>query len=287
MSEKTPHSVKDTLQAATTRLQVALKLERQEARLEAQILTARALETNRAWLVAHDQDALSPVHASAVEALIARREQGEPVAYILGEKEFYGRMFKVTPDVLIPRPETELLVEAALELLPKDQPAHVLDLGTGSGCIALTIALARPLAKVIGVDKSSAALQIAQRNASALRTQNTEFKLSDWYAALDEQRFDVIVSNPPYICDSHPCLLEGVGQHEPLCAFSAGKGGLADLREIIGSAMPKLMPNGWLLLEHGFDQGEICLDLLHHAGFRNLRSHQDLQAHTRISFAQH
>jgi release factor glutamine methyltransferase len=279
--QKTHASVKNTVQAATARLQAALKLERQDARLEAQILTAHALATHRAWLVAHDQDVLTPAQAHAVEALVARREQGEPVAYILGEKEFYGRLFKVTPDVLIPRPETELLVEAALEQLSKDRPAQILDMGTGSGCIAISLALARPDCIVTAVDASAAALAVAITNADRLLAR-VEFLSSNWFFGLHGRQFDIIVSNPPYVArdDMHLSLRDL--PYEPLTALASGADGLDDIRVIAASSGLHLKPQGHLLLEHGWEQSDAVRALLTSAGFMKTMAKTDLAGLPRI-----
>ena len=276
----------EILRTATARLAGALGLERQEARLEAHILAARALGVNRAWLIAHDRDEPTPAQAEAIETLIARREQGEPVAYILGEKEFYGRMFKVTPDVLIPRPETELLVEATLERLPKDRPARILDLGTGSGCIAITLALERPDCIVCAVDASPGALAVAQENARKLGEGNIEWIQACWYEGLGVKKFDVIVSNPPYIPEQDVHLSQGGLQFEPVQALSSGVDGLDAIRIIAAQAPLHLLPSGWLLLEHGFDQGRASKTLFEQAGLSGIASISDLAAIFRVCLGQ-
>jgi release factor glutamine methyltransferase len=271
------------LQSATARLQQAPGLDRREARLETRVLVAHALGVDHAWLIAHDRDALAAPQAAAIEALIARREGGEPVAHILGEKEFYGRPFQVTPDVLIPRPETELLVEAALARLPKEQPLHVLDLGTGSGCVAITLALEQPLARVVAVDRSPAALAIARNNALRLGAANVEFIRSDWYAGLGVKKFDMIVGNPPYIAAGDPHLRRGDLRFEPNSALAAGTDGLDAIRAILSGAAAHLEPGGWLLLEHGFDQGAEVAALLARNGFGHIRTLRDLAGLERTS----
>jgi len=275
-------AVIDLLEDATARLSTALGFERRDARLEAQILASRALGVNRTWLIAHDQDVLTPVQVEAVETLITRRAQGEPVAYILGEKEFYGRMFKVTPDVLIPRPETELLVELALARIAPDQATHILDLGTGSGCIAITLELERPLARVTAVDRSVDALGIARRNAELLDAP-VEFLTSDWFAALAGRRFDLIVSNPPYIAEADPHLARGDVRFEPSAALAAGLDGLDDLRHLIRGARAHLQSGGTLLLEHGYDQADAVQSLLCESGFEFIQSWADLSGILRVS----
>jgi len=278
-------TVNDLLEDATARLSTGLSLERREARLEAQILASRALGVNRAWLIAHGQDTPDSAQSAAIEALVARREQGEPVAYILGEKEFYGRMFKVTPDVLIPRPETELLVDAALRSLAKNHPARILDIGTGSGCIALTLALELPDCSVTAVDLSAQALSIARQNAHCL---NAKVRLlqSDLFDSLGDDSFDLIISNPPYIPATDPHLRQGDIQFEPKAALTAGPEGLDTLRPLIQSAPDHLLSGGWLMLEHGWDQADNCRSLLVESWFMNIQSLRDLAGHQRATLGQ-
>ncbi len=279
-------TVAGLLDAATARLAAALGLDKREARLEAQILASRAFGVNRAWLIAHGPDHPANVQAEAAEALVARRERGEPVAYILGEREFYGRLFKTTPAVLIPRPETELLVENALARLPGDRPAHVLDLGTGSGCIALTIALERPDCEVLAVDSSPGAVAIAQANALQLGAGNVRFRVSDWYAQLPVMRFDMIVSNPPYIASSDPHLGQGDLTHEPAHALASGIDGLDAIRIIVAGLPSRLRPGGWGVLEHGYDQADACQALFDAAGLQQIMTLPDLAGLARVTVGQ-
>lgn len=277
-------TVAGLIEGATARIAAALGLDRREARLEAQILAARALGVNRAWLLAHDRDMPAPAQAAAVEALVARRERGEPVAYILGEKEFYGRVFKVTPDVLIPRPETELLVEASLERLPKDRPARVLDLGTGSGAVAITIALERRRAEVLALDVSSHALALTNENARRLSARNVHCIHGNWYDAdLGKADFDMIVANPPYIPQDDPHLKVGDVRFEPMRALSPGADGLSAIRVIAIGAISRLGNDAWLMFEHGYDQSQDCVNLLSKLGFVQVFSLQDLAGVMRIT----
>jgi release factor glutamine methyltransferase len=270
------------LQSATARLQQALGLDRREARLEAQILSAHALGVERSWLIAHDRDVLTTAQAKEIEILMVRREVGEPVAYILGEKEFYGRMFKVNTDVLIPRAETELLVEAALARLPKDRPTRILDLGTGSGCIAITLALVCPRCIVSAVDRSPAALAIAQGNAATLGAR-VEFRASNWFGDLLGEAFDIIVANPPYVPASAKELTEGDVRYEPRSALTAGDAGLDDLTHIAREAPRHFLPGGWLMVEHGWNQGEACRNLFGSQGFVDVLTLGDLAGHDRVT----
>ena len=281
-------TVASLLDNATARIATALDLSRRDARLDARVLAAHVLHVDAAWLIAHDTDAVADASCIAFDTLLAQRLVGKPTAYLVGAREFYGRPFQVSPDVLIPRPETELLVEQALARIPTDQVTDVLDLGTGSGCIAITLALERPLARVTAVDRSPAALAIAQRNADILNTR-VEFLASDWFAAfmppgvLAERRFDLIVSNPPYIAAADPHLARGDVRFEPLTALAAGTDGLDDLRALATAAPAHLKPGGALLLEHGYDQADSVLALLRENGFRHLRSWVDLASIQRIT----
>lgn len=263
-------------------------MEKREARLEARVLAAFAWNVFPSWLIAHDSDPLSGANVTAFETLLARRLQGVPVAYLTGTREFYGRPFQVSPEVLIPRPDTELLVELALARMPADQAMDVLDLGTGSGCIAITLALERPLAQVTAVDRSAAALAMARRNAEILNAR-VEFLVSDWFAAfmpprvLAGRRFDLIVSNPPYIAAADPHLARGDVRFEPLTALAAGHDGLADLRQLTAAACAHLKPGGVLLLEHGYDQADAVQALLRMNGIRHPQSWADLAGILRVS----
>lgn len=272
----------DVLQSSAKRLAAALDLAAREARLEVHILAARALGVNRAWLVAHDRDPLPDAQVEAVEALVGRRERGEPVAYILGEREFYGRTFRVTPDVLIPRPETEMLVDAALERLSRDRATRVLDLGTGSGCIAITLALECAAWTVEAVDRSPSALAVAAGNAKALGA-GVRFLESDWFGALSGETFDLIVANPPYVPAQARELGEGDVRFEPVGALTAGETGLDDLDRIASAASRHLSPGGWLILEHGWNQGAAVRALLAHRRFDAIRTLRDLAGHERIT----
>lgn len=259
-----------------------LGLDKREARLEARVLAAFAWDVSPAWLIAHDTDPLSNTHTAQLQMLLARRLAGEPIAYLVGTREFYGRPFEVSPDVLIPRPDTELLVEQALSHLPADQVVEVLDLGTGSGCIAITLALERPLARISAVDQSTTALTVARRNADRLHA-SVEFLQSDWFTALTGRHFDLIVSNPPYIAAADPHLARGDVRFEPLTALASGPDGLDDLRHLIRSANTHLKPGGTLLLEHGYDQAEAVRALLHTHHFPAAQSWPDLAGILRVS----
>jgi release factor glutamine methyltransferase len=252
-------------------------------RLEARMLLEHVLDKPRAWLLAHDTDPAEPRAQASYMALVERRLAGEPMAYLVGEREFMGHSFRVTPDVLIPRPDTELLVETAVALLQGRSGARVLDLGTGSGVIAVSIALACPHVRVQATDRSAAALAVAQENARALGA-NVRFHQGDWYEALPEgERFDVIVSNPPYIASNDAHLAQGDLRFEPRGALTDGGNGLADLASIVAGAVCRLDPGGQLWLEHGWDQAEVVRDMLVQADFEDVISHTDLAGIERIS----
>ena len=253
------------------------------ARADARVLLRHALQRDAAWLIAHADDAVAAGDAEEFRALIARRAAGAPVAYITGVREFYGRSFAVTPAVLIPRPESELLVELALARLPAGKASRVLDLGAGSGCVGVTIAAERPQAQVVLVDVSNSALDVARANAAQWAPANATLLHSDWYAALGDTRFDVIVSNPPYVSASDVHLQQGDLRFEPRTALAAGADGLRDLRQIIAQAPGHLGPGGWLLLEHGHDQAAACAQLLAAAGLKDLMVSPDLAGIARVS----
>lgn len=279
-----PPTYADLLQRATQRLADALGLERREARIEARALLAHALGVEHAWLLAHDREPAEPAPRRAIEVLLARRERGEPVAYILGEREFFGHVFRVTADVLIPRPDTELLVQAALDRLPADAAARVLDLGTGSGAVAIAIGLARPRAAVVAVDISAEALRVARGNAARLGAANVRGVAGDWFAAdLLVKNFDIVVANPPYLADDDPHLALGDLRFEPPGALRAGIDGLAALRAIIAGATAHLLPGGWLLLEHGAEQGAATRALLARRDFVEIATWPDLAGLERVT----
>jgi release factor glutamine methyltransferase len=250
------------------------------ARIEARLLAQEALGTGQTWLIAHGTDTLTPARIAAIEALTRRRLAGEPMAYILGEREFHGRVFRVSPATLIPRPETEHLVEAALARGPTQ--ARVLDIGTGSGCIAITLKLERPDWRVTGVDISHAALEVARGNADRLGAE-IDWLESDLFAALSGRTYDLIVSNPPYVAESDPHMSQGDVRFEPRSALTSGDDGLDAIRAVITQAGVHLSASGWLLLEHGWDQAEPVGRLLASAGFTEIFLERDLAGLARVS----
>jgi release factor glutamine methyltransferase len=251
--------------------------------IDAQVLLAHALGSDRAWLAAHATDALPRDRVDAFFALARRRRDGEPVAYLTGTREFWGMVLTVTPNVLIPRPETETLVERALARLPADRALRLLDLGTGSGAIALALARERPLARVIATDVSEAALIVARTNARRLYLHNVEFLPVDWYVGLpDDAPFDMIVSNPPYIAAGDRHLSQGDVRFEPMAALVSGSDGLDALRIIVAGARDRLAPGGFLLVEHGHDQAQSVREMFAGAGFADLESSRDLAGIARV-----
>jgi release factor glutamine methyltransferase len=253
-------------------------------RLESEILLAAALDKPRTWLLAHAEERILDCDATdRYESHVTRRAHGEPIAYILGEKEFWSLPLEVTPDVLIPRPETELLVERALAHLAIDAPGRVLDLAAGSGAIALAVAHDRPRLQVVGTDRSSAAVAVARRNASRLHLPNVEFRQGDWYACVAGERFTSIVSNPPYVAEHDPRLDRNVRRFEPRDALFAGEDGLVALRIVVGQAASHLVAGGWLIVEHGDLQGGAVRESFTASGFTGVATHRDLAGHERCT----
>jgi len=235
--------------------------------VDARVLLGIALEVNRAYLAAHPEQTLSDHQRDCYLALVERRRAGEPIAYLTGEREFYGLAFKVTPAVLIPRPESELLVELALERVDPDRSGRALDLGTGSGCVAVAIARHRPRTRLVATEFASAALDVARENARRHAVDNVEFMQSDWFDALRGERFDLVVANPPYVPAGDPHLAQGDARFEPRLALVGGRDGLGSIRKIAAGARDHISPGGWLLFEHGYDQGPRCIALLRRLGY--------------------
>jgi release factor glutamine methyltransferase len=251
-------------------------------RQEAEILLRTVLGCERAHLIAHAGDGVESSSAHAAQEWFARRRAGEPVAYITGRREFYGLSLQLTPDVLIPRPETEQLVELALERLSAIPLARVLELGTGSGAIAVALVSLRPRWKITAVDVSEAALDVARRNALEHAVE-IEFARSNWFESIGPGAFDLIVSNPPYVAAGDPHLERGDARFEPRLALVGGADGMACLREIASGARRRLRPGGPLLLEHGYDQAERCAALLRELGYAEVAGHRDLAGLPRVA----
>ena len=272
-----PVRIDSALRAAATRLPGP------EARHEAEHLLLHVLGRDRAWLFAHGDAGLTDTETAAFDALLMRRIAGEPVAYLTGHRGFWTLDLQVSPATLIPRPETERLVELALERLSADRPWRVADLGTGTGAIALSLASERPQARVIATDLSADALAIARMNAVANGIAHVEFRHGSWWTPLRGERFHLIASNPPYIADGDAHLNRGDLRFEPTTALASGTDGLDAIRELIGGAPGFLVPGGWLLLEHGWDQGAAIRALMTAAGFVDVATERDLEQRDRVT----
>lgn len=273
MSETGHGRVGALLQDARRRIETA----------DASLLLAHALDKSQGWLYAHTDDLLDDATRARFETLVARRERGEPVAYLTGRQGFWALDLEVGDAVLIPRPETELLVELALERIPEQMPARIADLGTGSGAIALALAHERPSATVVATDASMPALDVARANAARLSLDRVAFRHGSWFAPLQGERFDLIASNPPYIATDDPHLAQGDLRFEPASALSSGSDGLDAIRTIAGEAPLHLHRAGWLLLEHGWEQGAAVRELLQAAGLVEVATRRDLEGRDRVT----
>ena len=266
------------------------------AKLDCEILLLKVLNKNlpnlhtKTWLLTWPEKTLSPEQAQQFNHYIELRASGIPIAYITGEKDFWTFSLEISPATLIPRPETELLVECALEKIPAIKKTHVLDLGTGSGAIALAIASERKNCHVLATDISQAALSIAQKNAAKLALDNIHFRQSHWFDSIVQtstSKFDIIVSNPPYIAEDDPLLAADVRKYEPSQALISNDNGLSDINQIIQNSLAYLSPQGWLLFEHGYAQADAVQALLKQNGFTDISTIEDLNQHPRVTMAQH
>jgi release factor glutamine methyltransferase len=273
MDTQDPRRVDALLRAARSRIEA----------VDAGLLLAHVLGKSHGWLYAHDDAQVDAEALARFDQLVARRQHGEPVAYLIGRRGFWTLDLLVTPDTLIPRPETELLVELALQCIPEGDTMPVADLGTGSGGIALAIARERPATHVIGTDHSQAALAVAAANARANAIANVEFRHGDWLSPLAGERFGLIASNPPYIAQDDPHLAQGDLRFEPAAALASGRDGLDAIRRIVSDAPAHLVASGWLLLEHGHDQGQAVRALLTAAGLGDVRTALDLEGRDRVT----
>jgi release factor glutamine methyltransferase len=271
----------DTIAEILRRAALALAQHSESPRLDAEVLLSKVLGVTRSALIMRGPELIAAAALHKYQDLIERRVTGTPVAYLTGTREFWSLELDVTPAVLVPRPETETLVELALALLPLDGERSVLDLGTGSGAIALAIATERPRARVIGVDISPAALGVARKNSGALGLSRVAWRLGSWFAAVPGERFDAIVANPPYVADADPALAKLAD--EPALALRSGPTGMEALEAIIAGAAAHLEPQGWLLLEHGSSQGSAVARLLEDHGFSAVRSHDDYSGRPRVT----
>ncbi|MBL1261291.1 MAG: peptide chain release factor N(5)-glutamine methyltransferase [Thiotrichaceae bacterium] len=276
-------SIRDALNHAAT----TLATRHDGAMFEGEILLAHALEKTRTYLHTWPERALNEAQLTTFNRLVERRCNGEPSAYITGEQEFWSLSLAVTPDTLIPRPETELLVELALEHIPSDERYKIADLGTGSGAIALALASERPGSQIIAVDFSADALTVAECNREKHSLNNVTFMQGDWLAPLNELIFDVIVSNPPYVREDDIHLEQDGLPFEPRSALVASDNGLDDIQRIVVDSRARLTDSGWLLIEHGYDQGADVSEIFEQHGYHNITGHRDLSDQPRVVTAQY
>lgn len=274
------NTIREALLTATSGLTAS-----DSPQLDAELLLAHSLQKTREYLRTHPEALLEPAVEAGFRSLIDRRQAGEPVAYLLGYREFWDISVEVNRDVLIPRPETELLVETVLELPGSDSSMSVLDLGTGSGVIALALAKSRSQWQVLGVDISEGAVDVASRNAKALALKNVGFTRGDWCAHLNSNSFDIVVSNPPYVAGDDVHLQQGDLRFEPQIALVSDEDGYADLFWIIDAAADVLKDGGWLLLEHGYEQHVRLAEKLVSAGYKDVEVKKDLAGHERVTLA--
>lgn len=258
----------------------------ESAQLDAEVLLAHVLEKDRSYLRAWPERTISTEELSRYKTLLTRRAAGEPIAHLTGWREFWSLQLAVTADTLIPRPETEHLVELALEKIPLNTRWQIADLGTGSGAIALAIASERPECTLVATDQSEAALAVARNNAKRLGLNNIEFRQGDWLAPLKEQKFELIVSNPPYIPETDPHLQLGDVRFEPQSALTSGKQGLDDIETIARESRQHLKPGGWLIIEHGYDQGVEARAILESLSYHHVSTGRDLQGQDRLVLGQ-
>jgi len=272
-----------TIGAALKGITCALQSISPTARLDAEVLVMHVCGLDRSGLIARGHTVLTDAQKRRLQELLAQRRRGEPVAYLTGIREFWSMDFVVSTATLIPRPETELLVEMALARVPRDAPWTIADLGTGSGAIALAITRERPHCRVIATDISSAALEVARANAERFGLTQVEFRHGDWLSPLANEVFDMIVSNPPYICAADPHLEAGDVRFEPGLALIAGTDGLDAIRHIASAAVHHLKPGGSLMFEHGWDQADAVSGLLHRLGYHDIVCSPDLVGHARVT----
>ncbi len=273
-----PPSIKQTLHQATQ----GLKPCSDTARLDAEVLLAHVLQKDRSYFYTWPEEAVAESTLQRFFELVDRRAEGEPVAYLTGWQEFWSLKLKVTADTLIPRPETEILVQEAIGLLREDASYEIVDLGTGSGAIALAIAVERPRCHVLGIDQSNPALQVAADNALRLKITNATFRQGDWLTGFAEASIDMIIANPPYVAEFDPHMSEGDVRFEPRSALLAGPEGLDDYKKILPEARRCLKQGGCLLLEHGYDQQDRLLDLMQRNGFKDARGIKDYAGRPRV-----
>jgi release factor glutamine methyltransferase len=275
-------TIRDLLKAAQSELTFS-----DTARLDAEILLCHVMNTQRAWIYSRPEQQIPQQQVKTYRSLVKRRSKGYPIAYLTGHKEFWSIDLTVNEHTLIPRPETECLVEYLLEMIPAEKILNLTDLGTGSGAIAIAIARERPKCRITATDINDKALEIATANAKSIGLENIIFIKSDWFSTIKRQKFDIIVSNPPYIRSDDKHLQQGDVRFEPLDALKAGCDGLQHIREIIDQAPDYLINNGWLLLEHGYDQGHDVRTHLTSSCYSDVITHHDYAGNERITLARH
>ncbi len=276
-------TLKSTLAEAVSLLQAATE----SPLLDAELLLCHVLGKDRSYLRAWPDAELNPEQLHAYRALVDGRRQGKPIAYTIGTREFWSRDFHISPDVLIPRPDTELLIELSLALIPTNQPSRIIDLGTGSGIIAITLAAERPAIQVSATDISTAALQVAKANAARHQVERIQFCQSHWFDDVPMGKFDLIVSNPPYLADNDEHLQQGDLRFEPLTALVSARQGLSDIQTIAETARNRLGNGGFLLVEHGYNQKEAAQKLFRNLGYHNVQTHHDLSGQPRVTSGQY
>ena len=279
-------TIRDTLKNTQNKLYLSIGYSSDEAKLEARFILEHVLKITQKEIIQKSDENIHKDHQTQIEYITEKRIGGTPLPYLLGEWAFYGRIFKVNPHVLIPRADTETLIERALSKINPRDHYDILDLGCGTGIIGITIALERPLSKVALIDQSKDAIQNTKENQSLHQVTNTTIQKSDWFSALDQKRFDVILSNPPYLEENDPHLLQGL-EDEPLDALVSGPTGIEAIHHIIENAKNYIKPSGWLFIEHGYNQAKILKDLFEKNGYQHIENAKDIHGVHRVTFAQY
>jgi release factor glutamine methyltransferase len=279
-------TIRDTLKNIQSKLYQGMGFSSDEAKLEARFILEHVLKITQKEIIQQSDLHIDTDNQTEIEYITEKRIAGTPLPYLLGEWSFYGRTFKVNPHVLIPRADTEILIEKALSKINVRDRYEVLDLGCGTGIIGITIALERPLSKVTLIDQSEHAIQNTKENQTFYQVTNTMIQKSDWFSALDQTRFDVILSNPPYLEDNDPHLSQGL-EEEPLDALVSGPTGIEAIQHIIENAKNHIKPSGWLFIEHGYNQAMILKDLFEKNGYQHIENANDIHGVHRVTFAQY
>ena len=279
-------TISDTLKNIHNKLYLSIGYSSDEAKLEARFILEHVLKITQKEIIQKSDEDIHTDNQTQIEYITEKRIGGTPLPYLLGEWAFYGRIFKVNPHVLIPRADTETLIERALSKINPRDHYDILDLGCGTGIIGITIALERPLSKVALIDQSKDAIQNTKENQSLHQVTNTKIQKSDWFSALDQKRFDVILSNPPYLEEDDPHLLQGL-EDEPLDALVSGPTGVEAIQYIIENAKNYIKPSGWLFIEHGYNQAKILKDLFEKNGYQHIENAKDIHGVHRVTFAQY